>query len=113
MRRLTWDGLAISQTHYLPIKDAASSAEGFEELRLLLIDDVFHHVRVFFQLRESFALTDEVTDASWMEMGEEGFSVYNMATQTWKLAICINRKLSKTVFFFYVCETDTLSFLFT
>lgn len=57
--RLTGDGLAVSQTHYLPVQDAAPSAEGFEELLLLLVDDVLYHFWVFLQLWERFTLEDE------------------------------------------------------
>lgn len=53
---LTWDGLAFSQTHDLSVKDTAPPAEGFEKLRLLLINDVLHHLWIFLQLWESFSL---------------------------------------------------------
>ena len=70
VRCLTWDSLTVSKTHYLSIEDAASSAEGFEELRLLLIDNVFYHIRVFFQFRESFTLQDESEHTPRSEMQE-------------------------------------------
>lgn len=66
---LTWDGLDLSQTCDLPIEDAAPPAEGFEELCLLLVDNVLHHVRVFPQLWESIALESE-RKRKW-EDGEE------------------------------------------
>ena len=53
---LTWNGLAVSQTHDLPIEDTAPPAEGFQELCLLLINNVLHHFWVFLQLGESITL---------------------------------------------------------
>ncbi|KAF3854460.1 hypothetical protein F7725_022515 [Dissostichus mawsoni] len=43
-------------THDLPVEDTAPPAEGFEELHLLLVNNVLHHFRVFLQLREGIAL---------------------------------------------------------
>lgn len=56
LNSLTWNGLALSQTHDLPVEDTAPPAEGFEELHLLLVNNVLHHFRVFLQLREGIAL---------------------------------------------------------
>lgn len=56
---LTWDGLAVSQAHDLPIKDTAPPAEGFKELHLLLINNVLHHFWVFLQLWECITLEKE------------------------------------------------------
>lgn len=53
---LTWDGLHIPQTDDLPVEDPAPSAERFEELHLLLVDDVLHHFWVFSQLWEGVTL---------------------------------------------------------
>lgn len=63
---LTWDDLAVSKTHDLPIEDTASPAEGFEELLLLLINDVFHHFWVFLQLRERITL-ENGSESRWGE----------------------------------------------
>lgn len=59
LKSLTWDGLAVSQTHDLPIEDTPPPAEGFEELHLLLINNILHHIGVFLQLWECVALTNE------------------------------------------------------
>lgn len=56
---LTWDGFAVSQALDLPVQDAATPTERFEELRLLLVDNVLHHVWVFLQLWERIALEKE------------------------------------------------------
>lgn len=55
----TWYRLAVHQAHDLPVQDAAPPAEGFEELHLLLVDDVLHGVGVLPQLREGVALSGE------------------------------------------------------
>lgn len=56
MVRLTWDDTAVAKAYDLPVKDTASPAEGFEELRLLLINNVLHHFWVFLQLWERITL---------------------------------------------------------
>ena len=67
---LTWDDLAVSQTHDLPIEDTASPAEGFEELHFLLINNVFHHFWVFPQLWKGITLQSESeSERRWGEKG--------------------------------------------
>lgn len=68
---LTWDGLALPQSCDLPVKDAAPSAEGFQELCLLLINNVLHHFWVFLQLWESIAL-EKCTECVVDRRGEGG-----------------------------------------
>lgn len=57
--QFTWYGLAVHEAHDLPVEDTTPPAESFEELHLLLIDDVLHSVGVFPQLREGVALSEE------------------------------------------------------
>lgn len=52
----TRNSLAVSQALNLPVEDAAPSVECLQELHLLFVDDVFHHLRVFLQLREGITL---------------------------------------------------------
>lgn len=56
---LTWDGLAVCQARDLPIEDASPPAEGFEELCLLLVNNVLHHFWVFLQLWECITLEND------------------------------------------------------
>lgn len=53
---LTWYGLAVNEARDLPVEDAAPPAESFEELHLLLVNDVLHRFGVLPQLREGIAL---------------------------------------------------------
>lgn len=52
----TWYSLAVSKTLDLAVQDTASPAKSLEKLCLLLIDDVFYHIRILAQLWESITL---------------------------------------------------------
>lgn len=53
---LTRDNFTVPQALDLPVQDATSSAECFQELILFFIDNVLHHIRVFLQLRKGISL---------------------------------------------------------